>query len=191
MVLTMLLFAGCGTGSLPSRAVAVTSHAVTPVAATISAATSSVATVQPTIDSAFSLTMPATSANGPRSAPAAATVAGRLQSAGLPVADISVLTATSDPDHLLGKPDEYASKATFHDTRLPAAGGVDGGGAIEAFADGTTLLTRKAYLQDISKASALFKERDLNAGLVLLRLSATLTPDQAAAYERALSDAAK
>lgn len=135
--------------------------------------------------------MPATTANGPLAAPDASTVVGRLRSAGLPMGDIAVLTATTDPDRLLGTSDEYVSKATFHDTRLPAGGGIDGGGAIEVFVNATALLTRKAYLQDISKASALFKERDLNAGLVLLRLSATLTPDQAAAYERALPGAAK
>ena len=91
-----------------------------------------------------------------------------------------------------GRPGEYVGKINFKDSRIPDSGdqGVDisvgDGGSIEVFATLADATKHTQYVQGIATSSALFAEYDYQDGLVLLRISKQLTPDQAQAYQAAL-----
>lgn len=124
----------------------------------------------------------------------AATVVAKLKAAGLPVANVAVVTAANDPNQMLGRPGQYAGKDTFTDTRIDpskardnTAGSVDLGGAVEVFSKAPDAKVRAAWIQSVKKSTPIFgTEYDYLSGAVLLRLSQVLTPDQAAAYKKAL-----
>lgn len=77
-------------------------------------------------------------------------VIAEFKTAKLPVGSVIDYTATTDPNHLLGRPDGYASKASWTDTRISAAqanddtsGSVDLGGSIEVFASAAAAQARE------------------------------------------------
>jgi hypothetical protein len=144
-----------------------------------------------------------TSAAAPAAAPKpttahakdASAVVAALKAAGLPIGDVIVYTASTDSNHLLGRPGGYVSKASFADTRITAAdarddspGSVDLGGSVEVFSNASEAKARAAYIHTAQAAvQILGTEYDYTAGPVLLRVSQVLTPDQAAAYQKALN----
>src|SRR5262249_1514950 len=77
----------------------------------------------------------------------------------IPTARSSVVyTAENDPNHLLGRPGGYLSKASFTDTRITPAslggtpvGAVDLGGSVETYADAAGAQNRMTYIQGIAK----------------------------------------
>lgn len=102
------------------------------------------------------------------------------------------VTAANDPNHLLGRPNQYTSKVTFTDTRIKASdvsgtekGAVERGGAIEVFADASAAKARADYIQSVTKAMSALAEYDYVHDTVLVRVSHYLTPDQAAEYKAA------
>ncbi|MFF4903086.1 hypothetical protein [Streptomyces sp. NPDC001068] len=102
------------------------------------------------------------------------------------------VTAENDPNHLLGRPNQYTSKITFTDTRIKTSdvegsdkGDVDRGGAIEVFADGAGAQARAEYIQTVTKSMPALSEYDYVHGTVLVRVSHYLTPTQAAGYKTA------
>ena len=105
-----------------------------------------------------------------------------------------VYTAGNDPNHLLGRPNGYTSKASFTDSRIKASsikdtssGSVDRGGSVEVYPDQAGAAARKKYIDDTMKAAPILGTEYLYIdGPVLLRLSQLLTPDQAAQYQTAL-----
>ena len=111
------------------------------------------------------------------------TVAASLQASALPVQDVRVFTAESDPNSLLGRPNQYTAKVSWRDTR----GGDDA--TLEVFANAADLEARRAYTDAISKAGSAFAQYIYpnTSRLALLRLPHALTPDQAAEYERWLA----
>ena len=117
-------------------------------------------------------------------------VVGRLQAAGLPVTGAVAYSAATDPNHLLGRPNEYTSKAAWVDTRAvdpgASAGAVGAGGGVEVFATAAGAMARARYIQTIATRIPIFDEYDYLAGPVLVRVSAKLTPTQAAAYGQAV-----
>lgn len=124
----------------------------------------------------------------------AAAVVAKLKAAGLPIANIAAITAANDPNQLLGRPHQYIGKDTFTDARIDpskardnATGSLDLGGAVEVFAKASDAKSRSSYIQAVKKSAPVFgTEYDYVSGTVLLRLSQSLTPDQAAAYQKAL-----
>jgi hypothetical protein len=100
-----------------------------------------------------------------------------------------VYTADDDPNHLLGRPNGYTSKATFVDTRIesgPPPGSVDAGGSVEVFGDASAAAARQQYIQQLQKASPLLgTEYSYVEGPALVRVSGKLTPTEAAEYEAA------
>lgn len=124
----------------------------------------------------------------------AAAVIAQLKAAGLPIANVAVVTAANDPNQMLGRPGMYISKDTFTDTRIdPAkarddtAGAVDLGGSVEVFSKSSDAKVRAAWIKGVEKSAPIFgAEYDYLSGDVLLRVSQSLTPDQAAAYKKAL-----
>jgi hypothetical protein len=115
-----------------------------------------------------------------------AAIVGSLRQSGLPLSAVQALTPDNDPDKLLGKGGQYASKITFKDQRSKL-----GDGAIEVFADDAALKARMAVLEaqgksDPSRAQHVFFAA---ASKSLIRLPKDLTPDQAKGYQTWLQTA--
>lgn len=101
-------------------------------------------------------------------------------------------TAKTDPNDLLGRPNQYTSKVNFKDTRLKPDSLADDldvqeGGSIEVFENKSDAIRRKEYIEGIGKGFSPFSEYTYREGTVLLRLSHRLLPKQAAEYEDALN----
>lgn len=124
----------------------------------------------------------------------ASTVLEELKAAGLPITAPYIITAENDPNHLLGRPSGYTSKAAWVDPRVVAAdrtaevGAVENGGSVEVFSDPAGASARATYIGTIRKSSpALANEYDYVHGAVLVRVTGNLTPAQAAGYKTAVS----
>jgi hypothetical protein len=139
--------------------------------------------------------------------PEAGTVVAGLQHAGLPLVDVQVFDASTDPNNLLGRPGQYVSKASFADQRhvpppetrpagcpncaIPATipsfpGSFDHGGTVETFSSTDDAQRRADYVHQITQSAAPVIEYDYLHDRVLLRLSKELTPQEASAYDDAL-----
>lgn len=124
----------------------------------------------------------------------ASAVIAKLKAAKLPIGEVTVYTAASDPNHLLGRPGGYTSKAAFTDTRInpndardTTPGSVDLGGSVEVFATSGDAAAREQYIRAVEKAAPIVgTEYDYVSGPVLLRVSQVLTPQQAEQYKAAL-----
>lgn len=132
---------------------------------------------------------PSATTSKPLTADAAfASISGKISSAKLS----GTVTAENDPNHLLGRPNQYTSKVTFTDSRVKASdvsgtekGDVERGGAIEVFANPTDAEARAKYIQAVTKSMPAFTEYDYVHGTVVIRVSHYLTPTQAASYKTA------
>ena len=62
------------------------------------------------------------------------------------------------------------------------------GGSVEVFDNEESARKRYEYVKSIAESGGLFAEYDYLAGLILVRLSHKLTPDQAGEYEQVLKD---
>ncbi len=106
-----------------------------------------------------------------------------------------VFTAETDPNKLLGRPNGYTSKASFTDSRVRSEdvidtreGAVDPGGSVEVFTDEQAAQNRLKFIQTLTAGIPAFTEYGYVAGPVLVRVSKSLTPEQAAEYEKALAE---
>ncbi|WP_234537433.1 hypothetical protein [Streptomyces shenzhenensis] len=105
------------------------------------------------------------------------------------------VTADNDPNHLLGRPNQYTSKITFDDTRISAddvsgtdKGDVDRGGAIEVFGSPADAQARAKYILSVTKSLPMLSEYDYVHGAAVVRVSHYLTPKQAADYKSAANN---
>ncbi|MFD7841071.1 hypothetical protein [Streptomyces sp. NPDC059761] len=122
-----------------------------------------------------------------------ATSAFTTVSAAVPSAKLgTTVTAESDPNHMLGRPNGYTSKITFTDARIPAeqteGRGPDDlelGGSIEVFPTAAGAKARADYIQAATKDMPALSEYDYVHGTTLIRVSRLLTPAQAADYKTA------
>lgn len=129
-----------------------------------------------------------------RKASAAAMTAGQvvaaLRSHGLPVTLTKVFTAVSDPNHLIGRPGQYTSKAEFTDSRVKqrdATSHVAPGSSTEVFTSNADAMRRATYIESVTQAAPMLgTEYDYVARDVLVRVSGQLIPAQARAYKAAL-----
>lgn len=103
-----------------------------------------------------------------------------------------VMTAENDPNNLLGRPGQYTSAAYFTDSRVPAEDGnpdqlsTDNGGRVEIFSSEEEATARRDRIQDLARTLPIAVEYDYVAGPVLVRVTKSLTPDQAKQYGDAL-----
>ena len=114
-----------------------------------------------------------------------------LKAAGLPIAEVTTYTAATDPNHLLGRPNQYTAKLSWHDSRLPAPADptaieVSDGGGLELWPDQAAAQARADYIQGIGKSLPAFAEYDFVHGPLLLRLA----KDSDSRTRRAAFDAA-
>jgi len=122
---------------------------------------------------------------------ALATIAGSVQSAKL----TGTVTAENDPNHLLGRPNQYTSKVTFTDSRISKSDtdgldkdDVERGGAIEVFGNPDDAKARAKYIQTVTKSLPMFAEYDYVLGRTVVRVSRFLTPKQAGEYKTAAAE---
>ena len=122
----------------------------------------------------------------------AAEIVAALKTDGQPIANTEDYTAENDPDKLLGRPGQYTSKTNFRDSRIPGIDlfGIDvqAGGSIEVFASEEDATRRRNYLQTVTQVAPFLVEYDYQHGALILRLSRSLTPEQAEAYFTALKE---
>jgi len=107
-----------------------------------------------------------------------------------------VYNAKTDPNHLLGRPNGYLSKASFSDSRVSSSdtigdtkGDVGFGGSVEVYPNASAAKARANYIESLEKAAPILgTEYDYVNGPILLRVSQYLTPSQAKGYEQVLAD---
>lgn len=109
---------------------------------------------------------------------------------GLPISTITNYMVFMHPSIDVRKPNQPTQQSVWHDTRLPARDDypiqVINGGGIEIWPDNAGAQKRMDYLQLAGKYVPAMLEYDYVRRNVLLRLSNSLTPDQAMAYVKAL-----
>ena len=114
-----------------------------------------------------------------------------LKVQGLPIGESIAFTAETDPNNLLGRPNQYISKVNFLDTRLertrPERIDVEDGGSVQVFRNEADASAWKEYVEAIGRKAPIFTEYDYQNGPILLRLSKRLTPAQAAENEATLN----
>jgi hypothetical protein len=144
-------------------------------------------TVQAAVQATTRAAPASTSTPAPPAAPAtparldAGAVQQALASSGLPVSDVHAFTAETDPNQLLGRPNQYTVKVSWKDERAPAEDAT-----IEVFPDLAALRARQTFTEAISQTGGPFTQYIFpnERRLALLRLPRGLTPDQADAYRR-------
>jgi hypothetical protein len=123
----------------------------------------------------------------------AAAVVAWLKAHDVPVAVTTIYDENTDPNNLLGRPGGYSSKAAFQDARVPAdkygseADDPNRGGSVEVFAAQKDAVTRARDVQGKLKTFGLGTEYDYVVGGVLVRVTGTVAPTQAASYQIALA----
>ncbi|MFJ5923839.1 hypothetical protein ACIQF6_14700 [Kitasatospora sp. NPDC092948] len=165
-----LIMTGCSSTAAPEAA-------TTPAAAVPTPSSSSAAAQQP-------------AAAAPRDAKAAVTA---LTAAVPSIKAVKTYSADDDPNHLLGRPNQYISKTAFADSRIKAEDvemededSVARGGSIEIFATPADAQARVDYIAGIIKQMPAFTEYDYVHGAEVLRVSKLLTPEQAKQLQAAL-----
>ncbi|WP_433784131.1 hypothetical protein ACQPX6_28500 [Actinomycetospora sp. CA-101289] len=109
-----------------------------------------------------------------------------------PAAPGPVGTAENDPNKLLGRPGQYTSAAYFTDSRVPGEDrnpdplSADNGGRVEIFPSEEEASARRDRIQELATTLPIAVEYDYVSGPVLVRVTKTLTPDQAKQYGDAL-----
>lgn len=127
-------------------------------------------------------------------APTAESVESYLAAKALPITGVVAFDASTDPNHLLGRPNGYQSKVAWQDPRIPQTdqssdpGGIEWGGGIEVFATAAAATSRASYLSSLGQSSSLLvNEYDYLLGPILMRISGTFIPTTAQGYESALT----
>lgn len=116
---------------------------------------------------------------------------------GLPVGVVLEHTAETDPNHKLGRPNEYIASAKFEDKNVeqikqtPPEIEVPEGGIIEIFNNPQDLEVRKKYIESVFESMPMLKQYMIAKGNVLLRLEYKITPENAKKYELSLEKVAK
>lgn len=106
-----------------------------------------------------------------------------FEKAGLPIRNIVIYSDETDPNKLLGRPNQYIEKMNFEDKRNTTGTKAC---TIEVFKTEEDLEIRKRYLEAITKAAPLFTQYIYANKNILLRLEKALTPKQAKEYEDVL-----
>lgn len=106
---------------------------------------------------------------------------------------VTVWTADTDPNKLLGRTGGYTSAATIADTRITCTErATDCGATIEVYPTADEALARSQYIQAIlGNGGVLGTEYHYFEGTALLRVTGQLTPDQAKVYATQFQAASK
>lgn len=107
-----------------------------------------------------------------------------FKNAQIPITDVVVYDEKTDPNNLLGRPNQYVGKINFTDSRAKGLKKQDC--TIEVFDNEDALNARKTYTEGISKASSMFAQYIYSHKNVLVRLNHQVLPKDAAQYETVL-----
>ena len=109
----------------------------------------------------------------------------KMQEAGLPIDGVIVYDEKTDPNKLLGRPNQYPSKTNFADTRLDQTDPENpNGGTIEVFNNSSDLEKRKKHNEMVMEQYPVFTEYLFVHDNYIIRLSYDLTKDQAEEYKK-------
>lgn len=111
--------------------------------------------------------------------PTAAEILGSMKSAGVPMKAVQDFTEETDPNHLLGRPDQYTSKAEFKDPRYPHADTI----SVEVFSNPEDAKVRHDYIATVTKGVAFLVQYQYLDGPALLRAPHAILPKDAKKYE--------
>lgn len=114
----------------------------------------------------------------------------KLKESGLPIGNEIVYTEETDPNDLLGRPNQYTSKVNFADDRAEQYD-VDedpAGGTVEVFESSKDAKDRHDYIETISEGVSILQEYLYLHDKVFLRVSYDLTPEQAEEYNTNLQE---
>jgi len=116
---------------------------------------------------------------------AAEEIVNAFKDAGFPIDNVLVYDEETDPNALLGRPNQYISKVNFADTRIEQWDDEENpvGGSVEVFENTADAEARYEYINALSSSSSMFVQYLYLYKNVFLRIDKDLTPDQAAAYE--------
>ena len=111
----------------------------------------------------------------------------KLVAAGLPLADIVVVTEETDDNRMLGRPGQYSSKIYFVDERHRGEGfEPNEQNSIEVFGSEEDATKRREYVQSVIDEMPMFNQYIIQSGSAVMRLDKAITPSEARAYEAAL-----
>lgn len=119
----------------------------------------------------------------------ASEVANALAAQNLPIENVTVLTETTDPNELLGRPNQYTSKVFFYDHRHPQEGDEGNQNTIEVFATADDAKVRHDYVAAVTKGVAIATQYQVLRGPVLVRLDKALLPSEVDGYRAAVEKA--
>lgn len=125
-----------------------------------------------------------------QTAPMVQKTAGDIAKA-MDIGAVTVWTAATDGNQLLGRPGGYTSAATIVDSHLACTDpSTDCGATVEVFDTSDQAHARSQYIQSLL-GGMLGTEYHYFSGSALLRVTGHLTPDQAMAYDTAFEAATK
>ena len=107
-----------------------------------------------------------------------------LKRAKVPIEKEIVYAPETDPNNLLGRPNQYVGKASWNDKRAPKTDDRDM--TVEVFASKEDLENRRRYVETVTKLMSPLAEYQYVHKNALIRLNHKLTPQQAAEYETIL-----
>ncbi len=123
-------------------------------------------------------------------------IANKLKEKNKNIGKIIIYNEETDINELLGRPNQYTSKATFEDLRIEQTNQyLDPeyfsqeeieepiGGTIEVFDNEKDMKKRKEYVEAISSSMSALSEYSYGEKVYLLRLNHSLTPSEAKEYE--------
>jgi hypothetical protein len=116
-------------------------------------------------------------------------VANGFLEAELPIDEVVTHTAKTDPNHLLGRPGYYSSKTDFRDKRYYSDEISEWEGdnhTIEVFPSAAAALSRKKYVERVTKDVPFLTQYLILRGRILVRFDRVMTPDEVQEYSDAL-----
>ena len=113
-------------------------------------------------------------------------VINAFKDAGLPIGVVVVYDEATDPNSLLGRPNQYIAKASWEDTRIEQYGDSPRGGTVEIFDSTKALNDREEYLEQFV-TMPMFLQYMYKHKNMLVRIEGDLTPSQAKEYENILN----
>lgn len=110
---------------------------------------------------------------------------------GFPICDYNIYTTNkTDPNHLIGKPNQYKCKIDFWD-RDYLDDYIDYSGTIEIFKNSADASKRAKYIKSIYNTIPSFAMRMYQYSNILVRVDYSISPKRAKYYKNAFSDMAK
>lgn len=102
---------------------------------------------------------------------------------GAPIKNVLVYLEGTDPNKIMGKPNQYTSRADFSDTSIEQPDNSFKGGIVEVFANNADAQRRKTYIDTLAGAMPFLAEYNYVNGYALLRLDKAITPERAEEYK--------